>query len=41
MREWCRRKGFRDARPELLKGEDEDFKTHIQRFVDDEAAKAN
>ena len=40
MREWCRRKDFRDARPELLKGEDEDFQTHIQKFADAEAAKA-
>ena len=40
MREWCRRKGFRDARPELLKGENEDFQTHIQKFAAAEAAKA-
>ena len=25
MREWCRRKDFREALPELLEGEDEDF----------------
>jgi len=40
MREWCRRKDFRDALPELLQGEDEDFRTHIQTIADAEAAKA-
>ena len=33
MREWCRRKDFRDALPELLEGEDEDFQTHIQKIA--------
>jgi hypothetical protein len=36
MREWCRRKDFRDALPDLLKGEDEDFSEHIQRIADKE-----
>jgi hypothetical protein len=40
MREWCRRRDFRDALPELLQGEDEDFRTHIQKVADAEAAKA-
>lgn len=38
MREWCRRKDFRDALPELLRGEDEDFRAHIQKIADAEAA---
>ncbi|MBE0541853.1 MAG: hypothetical protein IH623_10745 [Verrucomicrobia bacterium] len=38
MREWCRRKDFRDALPELLGGEDEDFRAHIQKIADAEAA---
>ncbi len=40
MREWCRRKDFRDALPELLKGEDEDFRAHIQRIAEAEAARS-
>lgn len=40
MREWCRRKDFRKALPELLEGEDEDFQTHIQKIAEAEAAKA-
>ncbi len=39
MREWCRRKDFRKALPELLEGEDEDFQTHIQKVAEAEAAK--
>ena len=39
MREWCRRKDFREALPELLQGEDEDFQAHIQKIADAEAAK--
>ena len=39
MREWCRRKDFRDALPELLEGEDEDFQAHIQKIAEAEAAK--
>jgi len=30
MREWCRRSDFRKALPELLEGEDPDFKKHIE-----------
>ena len=30
MREWCRRADFRQALPELLEGEDPDFKAHIR-----------
>ena len=38
MREWCRRKDFRVALPELLQGEDEDFCAHIRRIADEESA---
>ncbi len=41
MREWCRRKDFRDALPGLLQGEDGEFSAHIQRIADAEAAKIN
>lgn len=37
MREWCRRTDFREALPELLQGEDEDFREHIQRIAHIEA----
>jgi hypothetical protein len=40
MREWCRRKDFREALPELLEGEDEDFQTHIRKIAEAEAAKS-
>ena len=30
MREWCQRKDFRAALPELLQGEDPDFQLHIK-----------
>ena len=33
MREWCRRPDFREALPELLQGEDEDFRAHIQTIA--------
>jgi hypothetical protein len=33
MRDWCRRKDFRDALPELLEGEDPDFAQHIYRLA--------
>jgi len=36
MREWCRRSDFRVALPELLQGEDEDFREHIQKIADAE-----
>ena len=39
MREWCRRKDFREALPELLEGEDEDFQAHIQKIAEAEAVK--
>lgn len=39
MREWCRRQDFRDALPELLRGEDEDFQAHIRQIASEEAAK--
>ncbi len=37
MREWCRREDFRAALPELLRGEDEDFCTLIQRIAAEES----
>jgi hypothetical protein len=40
MREWCRRKDFREVLPELLKGEDEDFAAHIGKIAEVEAAKS-
>ena len=33
MREWCRRRDFRSALPELLEGEDPDFRTHIEKIA--------
>jgi hypothetical protein len=33
MRDWCRRKDFRDGLPELLEGEDPDFAQHIYRLA--------
>lgn len=39
MREWCRRKDFRDALPELLGGEDEDFQAHIRKIAEAEVAR--
>lgn len=33
MREWCEREDFRAALPELLKGEDPEFKEHIQSIA--------
>lgn len=40
MREWCRRRDFREALPELLGGEDEDFQAYIRQIAESEAAKA-
>ena len=40
MREWCRRQDFHEALPELLLGEAEDFRTHILKIAEAEAAKA-
>jgi hypothetical protein len=36
MREWCRRKDFRQALPDLLRGEDEDFSAHLTRIATEE-----
>jgi hypothetical protein len=33
MREWCRRADFQQALPELLEGEDPDFRKHIKRIA--------
>lgn len=33
MDEWCRREDFRAALPELLKGEDPEFQSHIGRIA--------
>ena len=40
MREWCRRKDFREVLPELLTGEDQDFAAHIGEIAEVEAAKS-
>lgn len=37
MRDWCRRKDFREALPELLRGEDESFAAHISRIAVEES----
>jgi len=34
MREWCQRKDFRDALPDLLEGEDADFRAHIEHIAE-------
>ena len=33
MREWCRRRDFRGALPELLQGEDPDFRAYIEEIA--------
>lgn len=38
MREWCRRPDFREALPELLRGEDPDFCAYIGRLASEESA---
>ena len=38
MREWVRRADFRDALPELLQGEDEEFTEYIRQLADSEAS---
>ncbi len=38
MREWCRRADFRNALPELLEGEDPDFRAYIETIARAEAA---
>jgi len=40
MREWVRRSEFREALPELLEGEDEDFTRYIQALADEEKSRA-
>lgn len=37
MREWCRREDFRRLLPELLRGEDPEFRAYIERLAHDEA----
>ena len=34
MREWCRRRDFREALPDLLEGEDPEFARHIFRLAE-------
>lgn len=36
LREWCRREDFRAVLPEILPGEDEDFRAHIERIAAEE-----
>jgi hypothetical protein len=36
MREWVRRAEFREALPQLLEGEDEEFTRHIQKLAEAE-----
>ena len=38
MREWCRRADFRNALPDLLRGEDPAFQAYMQRVAAVEAA---
>lgn len=35
MREWCRREEFRSVLPELLRGEDEDFRRYLLKLTQD------
>ncbi len=37
MREWVRRADFRDALPELLEGEDEDFSQYLRTLLEKES----
>jgi hypothetical protein len=41
MRDWCKRRDFREALPELMEGEDPDFVDHIFRLADLEAEQAS
>jgi hypothetical protein len=41
MREWCRRKDFREVLSDLLRGEDEDFAAHIREIAKAEATETN
>ncbi len=36
MRDWCRRADFREALPQLLRGEDPEFVAYIQRIAREE-----
>lgn len=36
MREWCRRDVFRDALPQLLRGEDPEFQQYLRRVAEEE-----
>jgi hypothetical protein len=36
MREWCRRENFLEALPTLLRGEDPEFQSYLQRIADEE-----
>ena len=36
MREWLRREGFRSLLPELVKGEDPEFVTYIEKLASGE-----
>lgn len=38
MREWCRRADFREALPQLLEGEDEEFQRYIAALAQAESA---
>jgi hypothetical protein len=41
MREWVRRAEFREALPELLEGEDEEFTHYILGLAQEEKTKIN
>jgi hypothetical protein len=41
MREWCGRADFRAVLPELLEGEDADFREHIERICAEESRAEN
>ncbi|HSW18818.1 MAG TPA: hypothetical protein VLJ86_16475 [Ramlibacter sp.] len=36
MREWCRREDFRNALPQLLRGEDPQFQAYLRHIAEDE-----
>lgn len=40
MRDWCKRRDFREALPELLEGEDADFARHIYQLAGLEEVRA-
>jgi hypothetical protein len=37
MREWCRKRDFRAALPDLLEGEDDEFSAHILKIAEAES----